>query len=80
MKYIEYIYLGAAFVLVVLLAQGFADFTQTQKILVCAAIGVTAFMFSFRRRQRLAFERSEKQRIQKLEEEAESEVKENADA
>ncbi len=70
MKYIEFVYLGAAIVLAVLLVQGFQQFELASKLMLVVSIGITSFMFSFRRKQRIKFEKAEKERIRKMEEEA----------
>ncbi|MCB9231199.1 MAG: hypothetical protein H6581_06035 [Bacteroidia bacterium] len=70
MKYIEYIYLAAAVVLVVILATGFANFKDVQIIMILVSVVVTSFMFSFRRRQRKAMEKREAAELRKMEEDA----------
>ena len=70
MKYIEYVYLAASVILLVFLAQGYGELTTVQTVMIVISMVVTSFLFSFRRRQRLAMERIEKEEIRKMEEEA----------
>lgn len=70
MKYIEYVYLAASVILLGVLVKGGNEFSNVQNVMIVISMVLTSFMFSFRRRQRMAMERIEKERIRKLEEEA----------
>lgn len=69
MRYIEYIYLGAAACLVIFMVTQHKQFTTVNYVAVVVAILVATFMYSFRRNQRIAAERQEAEEIRRLEEE-----------
>jgi Flp pilus assembly protein TadB len=63
MKYMvvfEYMYLIAAAVLAAFLASKFKELETAGIVLLCVAIGICAFMYSFRRKQRKAAEQRER--------------------
>ncbi len=63
MKYMvifEYLYLIAAGVLAAFLASRFRELETAGVVLLCVAIGICAFMYSFRRKQRRAAEARER--------------------
>lgn len=78
MRYMEYIYLMIAVGLCVFLVSGFQDFSLSQKLMVFFAIALTAFMFSFRRKQRLIMERREAEEIEQIKKELDEEEKQDA--
>ena len=78
MRYIEYIYLVVAGVLLAYLATEYEKMGTTNFIAILAGIGISAFMFSFRRNQRLKFEELDREEFAK-EEEEEAELKEEND-
>lgn len=57
MRYIEYVYLGLALMSLTFLATEFETLSQRTVILMCVSMGIFAFMFAFRRGQRLSMER-----------------------
>ena len=69
-RYIEYLYLAFAVLLTGWLAFNFAELPTRNKIVFGLAIGLCAFMYSFRRKQRQVLDEAERERIKKLEEEA----------
>lgn len=52
------------------LAINFAELPTGNKVIFGLAIGLCAFMYSFRRKQRQVLDEVEKERLKKLEEEA----------
>ena len=72
MRYIEYLYLVFAIGLTGFMAVNFSELPTGNKLLFGLAIALCAFMFSFRRKQRQIMDQHERERIEKLEEEAEA--------
>lgn len=75
MKYIEYIYLGAAICLMVFMVTSFKHFTTVNYVAITVGILVAMFMFSFRRNQRIAAEKREAEEIARIEKELEDDDK-----
>jgi hypothetical protein len=69
MKYMEYLYLTAAVMLLIFLATEFEHLTTTTIIALIVAMLLFSFMFSFRRNQRIRFDRMMEEEMRKLEEE-----------
>ncbi|RMG17952.1 MAG: hypothetical protein D6730_23430 [Bacteroidetes bacterium] len=68
MKYIEYVYLVVALMIGITLVTEFEHLTTSTKIVFLVAIALAGFMFSFRRSQRLKFEKRFKEELRQLEE------------
>lgn len=71
MKYIEYVYLVVALMIGITLVKEFENLTTTTKIAFIVAMAIGGFMFSFRRTQRLRFEKHYEEQLRKQEEEEE---------
>lgn len=69
MRYIEYIYLGAAACMIIFMATQYKHFSTMNYVAVVVAVLVATFMYSFRRNQRIAAEKREAEEIRKMEEE-----------
>lgn len=69
MKYIEYVYLAVAVMVTITLVKEFRVLETTTKIAFLVAILIASFMFSFRRSQRIRFEKHMEEEMRKLEEE-----------
>ncbi|MEM9934809.1 MAG: hypothetical protein AAF824_14375 [Bacteroidota bacterium] len=69
MKHIEYVYLAGSFMLLVFLVTEFKHLTSTTIGALLVAMVIFGFMYSFRRNQRIKFERWREEEIRKLEEE-----------
>jgi uncharacterized membrane protein len=72
MRYLEYIYLAGAIAIAAYLGTSYQDLPTLTFIGLCIAAGLMAFMYSFRRSQRLLFEKLEREQPDD-EEEAEAE-------
>ena len=80
MKYIEYVYLILAGMVLLFLATDFEDLPRRTVIYLLIAMGIFSFMFAFRRSQRLRFERFEAEELARLAElEPEDEEEEEND-
>jgi|GEM_PF-2082530 len=69
-RYYEYLYLAVAICLAIFIAMSIDEMNTTAVIGMVAATAVSAFMYSFRRQQRLLYEAEERERIAELEEQA----------
>ena len=69
MRYIEYIWLGAAICLMIFMATQYKSFSTMNYVAVVVGILVSTFMFSFRRNQRIAAEKAEAEEVRRIEEE-----------
>lgn len=67
MKYIEYIWLAGALMLVGLLISLLPDIPLFNMVAILAAISIFAFMYSFRRNQRIAIEKKLREEEEELE-------------
>lgn len=67
MRYIEFVYLTLAGMSFTFFVTEYDRLEGRQMIFVLLAMGIFAFMFAFRRKQRLAFERLEQAEMDKLE-------------
>lgn len=67
MRYVEYIYLGVAVMLLIFFALKYEHFNTLNTAGLLTAIGICSFMYSFRRQQRLKMEEAEKERLKELE-------------
>ena len=68
LKYIEYVYLTVGIGLVAILMVNYSSLTTVNLIAFVVGIALSAFMFSFRRKQRKIREAQEAERIKDLEE------------
>ncbi|MEM0996293.1 MAG: hypothetical protein AAGN35_04400 [Bacteroidota bacterium] len=59
MRYVEYIYAAAALGLLIFLALSFGELPLGPRIALMFGIAICSFMYSFRRKQRIIFERIE---------------------
>ena len=59
LKYIEYLWLTVAIGLMVLLVWGYKEMNTYNMVGIIVGMGISAFMFSFRRRQRKLQEQRE---------------------
>lgn len=66
----EYIYLVVAIGLIVFMASNSKHLATTQYIAIVVGILVSSFMYSFRRQQRIAFEREEAREFEELKRQA----------
>lgn len=69
-RYFEYVYLLVAVGLLAFLAVDYEELTFSNKMVMYIGIGIASFMFSFRRKQRIAFQKADEERLEKLREEA----------
>lgn len=69
MKYIEYVYLALAVMCLIFLASEYENMPRTSSYWILGVIALFSFMFSFRRKQRIRWERHMEEEIRKLEEE-----------
>ena len=69
-KYYEYLYLAVAVGLAIFLAMSYKEMPTTGVIGMSVATGVAAFMYSFRRKQRILLEKYEQDRIEELKKQA----------
>ena len=72
MRYIEYIYLAIAIILVFFMATEYKHLSTTNLVGIFAGIAIASFMYSFRRNQRIKFEQLDR-------EEAEAALKQEAE-
>ena len=68
MKYIEYVYLALAVMCLIFLAAEFEYLPPKTKYLLLGVIALFSFMFSFRRKQRIRWDRHMQEEMRKLEE------------
>ncbi|MEM8890497.1 MAG: hypothetical protein AAGD28_21145 [Bacteroidota bacterium] len=71
MKYFEYVYLILMVMALVFLSKEWESLPGQSRIMLCVVTGIFAFMFSFRRTQRLRAEKAWEAEMQAEEEEAE---------
>lgn len=69
-RYYEYLYLAVAICLAIFIATSIKEMNTTAIIGMVAATAVSAFMYSFRRQQRMMYEAEDRERLEQLEEEA----------
>ena len=69
-RYDEYLYLAVAIGLAAFIAVSYEEMPSTAVIGMSVAAGVSAFMYSFRRQQRLKLEQFEQERIEELRKQA----------
>lgn len=70
MRYFEYVYLVVAVGLLFFLATEYKHLQTTNIIAIFVGMGISSFMFSFRRSQRIKFEQLEKEELEELKREA----------
>ena len=71
LRYVEYIWLGVAVVLLIFLVTSFVELKPINMAGILIGIAIASFMFSFRRRQRLSREQAEQEEIERIEKELE---------
>lgn len=69
MRYIEYIYLGLAGMSLTFLVTEYERLGTMQMTFMLLGMGIFAFMFAFRRKQRQQMEAYEREEMEKIEEE-----------
>lgn len=78
LRYIEFVWLGAALFMIVFLATSITDMKPLNLVATIVGIVIASFMFSFRRRQRLNQEKNEQEEMDKIEQELEEDEKAEA--
>ena len=69
-RYYEFLYLAVAVGLAAFIAVSYNEMPSTAVIGMSVGAGVAAFMYSFRRQQRIKLEQIERERIEELKEQA----------
>lgn len=80
MRYLEYIYLAWAVVIAAYIASSYKHLSVLAMVGLCIAAGLMAFMYSFRRSQRLLIEKMAREQPYPEEEDEEEEDEEANDA
>lgn len=79
MRYLEYIYLAWAVVIAAYIASSYKHLSVLAMVGLCIAAGLMAFMYSFRRSQRLLIEKMAREQPDPEEEDEDEEEDEEAD-